>query len=92
MSAIAASFRYFALSGKMFVTFREQWTFVLLCLVGGCLSHCGTGCRQDGQVNVDVKMKEGGEFYTGELKSYGIVTDSERNEGFLLSSPDTPLT
>jgi len=29
-------------------------------------------------------MKEGGGFYTGELKSYGIVSDSERNKDFLL--------
>ena len=33
---------------------------------------------------VQVKMKEGRGFYTGELKSYGIVSDSERNKDFLL--------
>ena len=33
---------------------------------------------------VEVKMKEGRGFYTGELKSYGIVSDSERNKDFLL--------
>jgi len=33
---------------------------------------------------VEVKMKQGGGFYTGELKSYGIVSDSERNKDFLL--------
>jgi hypothetical protein len=29
-------------------------------------------------------MKQGGGFYTGELKSYGIVSDSEPNKDFLL--------
>jgi len=29
-------------------------------------------------------MKQGAGFYTGELKSYGIVSDSERNKDFLL--------
>jgi hypothetical protein len=33
---------------------------------------------------VEVRMKEGKGFYTGELKSYGIVSDSERNKDFLL--------
>jgi Family of unknown function (DUF6338) len=33
---------------------------------------------------VEVKMKEGRGFYAGELKSYGIVSDSERNKDFLL--------
>ncbi len=33
---------------------------------------------------VEVKMKQGGGFYTGGLKSYGIVSDSERNKDFLL--------
>src|SRR5229473_685254 len=33
---------------------------------------------------VEVRMKENGGFYTGELKSYGIVSDSERNKDFLL--------
>jgi hypothetical protein len=33
---------------------------------------------------VEVKMKEGGGFYAGELKSYGIVSDSDRNKDFLL--------
>lgn len=33
---------------------------------------------------VEVKMKERAGFYTGELKSYGIVSDSERNKDFLL--------
>src|SRR5262249_2531729 len=31
---------------------------------------------------VEVKMKSGAGFYTGELKSYGIVSDSERNKDF----------
>jgi hypothetical protein len=33
---------------------------------------------------VEVKMKQGAGFYTGELKSYGIVPDSEPNKDFLL--------
>jgi hypothetical protein len=33
---------------------------------------------------VEVKLKNGAGFYTGELKSYGIVSDSERNKDFLL--------
>jgi hypothetical protein len=33
---------------------------------------------------VEVRMKEGKGFYTGELKSYGIVSDSERDKDFLL--------
>jgi hypothetical protein len=33
---------------------------------------------------VEVRMKDGKGFYTGELKSYGIVSDSERNKDFLL--------
>jgi hypothetical protein len=33
---------------------------------------------------VEVKMKQNGGFYTGELKSYGIVSDSEPNKDFLL--------
>jgi hypothetical protein len=33
---------------------------------------------------VEVRMKEGKGFYAGELKSYGIVSDSERNKDFLL--------
>ena len=33
---------------------------------------------------VEVRMKQGGGFYTGELKSYGIVSDSEPNKDFLL--------
>jgi hypothetical protein len=33
---------------------------------------------------VAVRMKDGKGFYTGELKSYGIVSDSERNKDFLL--------
>jgi hypothetical protein len=36
------------------------------------------------QTFVEVRMKEGGGFYTGELKSYGIVSDSEPNKDFLL--------
>jgi len=35
---------------------------------------------------VEVKMKQDGGFYTGELKSYGIVPDSERNKDFLLAN------
>jgi hypothetical protein len=33
---------------------------------------------------VEVKMKQGAGFYTGELKSYGIVSDSEPNKDVLL--------
>jgi len=33
---------------------------------------------------VEVKMKQDGGFYTGELKSYGIVLDSEPNKDFFL--------
>jgi hypothetical protein len=33
---------------------------------------------------VEVKMKQDGGFYTGELKSYGIVSDSDPNKDFLL--------
>lgn len=33
---------------------------------------------------VEVRMKNGTGFYTGELKSYGIVPDSEPNKDFLL--------
>lgn len=33
---------------------------------------------------VEIRMKESKGFYTGELKSYGIVSDSERNKDFLL--------
>ena len=33
---------------------------------------------------VEVRMKQNGGFYTGELKSYGIVPDSEPNKDFLL--------
>jgi hypothetical protein len=39
---------------------------------------------RDERTFVEVKVKEGGGFYTGELKSYGIVSDSERNKDFLL--------
>jgi hypothetical protein len=37
----------------------------------------------NGRTFVEVKMKSG-DFYTGEIKSYGIVADSERNKDFLL--------
>jgi hypothetical protein len=33
---------------------------------------------------VEVRMKQGAGFYTGELKSYGIVSDSEPNKDFLI--------
>jgi hypothetical protein len=33
---------------------------------------------------VEVKMKQGAGFYTGELKSYGIVSNSEPSKDFLL--------
>jgi len=33
---------------------------------------------------VEVRMKNGKGFYTGELKSYGIVSDCEPNKDFLL--------
>jgi hypothetical protein len=33
---------------------------------------------------VEVRMKENGGFYAGELKSFGIVPDSEPNKDFLL--------
>jgi hypothetical protein len=39
---------------------------------------------RDERTFVEVKMKQDGGFYTGELKSYGIVSDSEPNKDFLL--------
>ena len=33
---------------------------------------------------VEVKMKQDGGFYAGELRSYGIVSDSEPSKDFLL--------
>jgi hypothetical protein len=39
---------------------------------------------RDERTFVEVKMKQNGGFYTGELKSYGIVSDSEPNKDFLL--------
>jgi hypothetical protein len=39
---------------------------------------------RDERTFVEVKMKQEGGFYTGELKSYGIVSDSEPNKDFLL--------
>jgi len=34
-------------------------------------------------------MKQGAGFYTGELKSYGIVSDSEPHKDFLLVNAAT---
>ena len=39
---------------------------------------------RDEHTFVQVKMKQDGGFYTGELKSYGIVSDSDPNKDFLL--------
>jgi Family of unknown function (DUF6338) len=39
---------------------------------------------RDERTFVEVRMKQNGGFYTGELKSYGIVPDSEPNKDFLL--------
>jgi hypothetical protein len=38
----------------------------------------------DERTFVEVRMKENGGFYAGELKSFGIVSDSEPNKDFLL--------
>jgi len=40
--------------------------------------------NRDERTFVEVRMKQNGGFYTGELKSYGIVPDSEPNKDFLL--------
>ena len=39
---------------------------------------------RDERTFVEVRMKQDGGFYTGELKSYGIVSDFEPNKDFLL--------
>jgi hypothetical protein len=39
---------------------------------------------RDERTFVEVRMKRNGGFYTGELKSYGIVSDSDPNKDFLL--------
>jgi Family of unknown function (DUF6338) len=39
---------------------------------------------RDERTFVQVRMKQNGGFYTGELKSYGIVSDSDPNKDFLL--------
>ena len=41
---------------------------------------------------VEVQMKQGAGFYTGELKSYGIVSDSEPHKDFLLVNAATKKT
>ncbi len=39
---------------------------------------------RDERTFVEVKMKQDGGFYAGELRSYGIVSDSEPSKDFLL--------
>ena len=42
--------------------------------------------------STEVQMKQGAGFYTGELKSYGIVSDSEPHKDFLLVNAATKKT